>query len=123
MTNSEIYLLKTNNSHKNQKIVSYTYHEKIKIARNRYFARFLANMKLFKLLGGEIYWAVSRYTFMYFILRIHHILHFCVPRPKFLEPKWSQLFNLLSFIKNVLYNYFPFLPIFIDITICFVRFI
>lgn len=25
-----------------------------------------------------------------FILHIHHILHFCVPRPKFLEPKWSH---------------------------------
>ena len=99
MTNSEIYLLKTNNSHKNQKIVSYSYHEKIKIARNRYFARFLANMKLFKLLGGEIYLAVFWYTFVCFILHIHLILHFCVPRLKFLEPKWSQI-NYAKTIEN-----------------------
>ena len=45
---------------------------------------------LFKLLGGEIYLAVSRYTFVRFILHIYLILHFCVPRLKFLEPKWSQ---------------------------------
>ncbi len=45
---------------------------------------------LFKLLGGEIYLAVSLYTFVRFILHIYLILHFCVPRLKFLEPKWSQ---------------------------------
>ena len=45
----------------------------------------------FKLLGGEINLVVSRYTFVCFILHIHHILHFCVPHPEFLEPKWSQL--------------------------------
>jgi len=47
---------------------------------------------LFKLLGGEIYWVVSRYTFVCFILRIHRILHFYVPRLKFLEPKWSHIY-------------------------------
>lgn len=26
-----------------------------------------------------------------FYSHIHHILHFCVPRPKFLEPKWSHI--------------------------------
>ena len=31
---------------------------------------------LFKLLGGEIYLAVSWYTFVCFILHIHLILHF-----------------------------------------------
>ena len=40
----------------------------------------------FKLLGGELNLVVSRYTFVCFILHIHHILHFCVPRLKFLEP-------------------------------------
>jgi len=48
---------------------------------------------LFKLLCGEIYLVVSWYTFVFFILHIHHILHFCVPRPKFLEPKWSQVYS------------------------------
>ena len=38
-------------------------------------------------LGGEIYLAVSWYTFVCFILHIHLILHFCVPHLKFLEPK------------------------------------
>lgn len=46
---------------------------------------------LFKLLGGEIYLAVSWYTFMHFILHIHLISHFCVPHLKFLEPKWSHV--------------------------------
>ena len=45
---------------------------------------------LFELLGGEIYLTVSRYTFVRFILHIYLILHFCVPRLKFLEPRWSQ---------------------------------
>lgn len=41
---------------------------------------------LLKLLGGEIYLAVSWYTFVHFILSIHLITYFCVPRLKFLEP-------------------------------------
>lgn len=45
-----------------------------------------------KLLGGEIYLAVLRYTFVRFILRIHLISHFCVPLLIFLEPKWSQIY-------------------------------
>ena len=45
---------------------------------------------LLKLLGWKIYLADSRYIFVCFILHIHPILHFCVPRLKFLEPKWSQ---------------------------------
>ena len=49
--------------------------------------------KLFYLLGGEIYLAVSRYTFVRFILHIHLISHFCVPRINFLEPKWSQIYS------------------------------
>ena len=47
----------------------------------------------FSLLGGEIYLAVSRCTFVHFILHIHLISHFCVPRLKFLEPKWSQIYS------------------------------
>ena len=50
---------------------------------------------IIKLLGGEIYLAVSRYTFVNFIVHIHLISHFCVPRLKFLEPKWSQ--SLITF--------------------------
>ena len=46
---------------------------------------------LFKLLGGEIYLAVSWYTFVHFILHIHLISHFRVPHLKFLEPKWSHV--------------------------------
>lgn len=42
---------------------------------------------LLHLLDGMIYLAVSWYTFVRFILHIHLILHFCVPRLKFLEPK------------------------------------
>lgn len=38
-------------------------------------------LQLFEFLGGEIYLVVSRYTFVCFILHIHHILHFYVPRP------------------------------------------
>ena len=49
---------------------------------------------LLKLLGGEIYLAVSWHTFVCFILHIHLISHFCVPHLKFLEPKWSQ--NIVS---------------------------
>lgn len=51
---------------------------------------FVSIFPLFKLLDGEIYLAVSWYIFVCFILHIHRILHFCVPRLKFLEPKWSQ---------------------------------
>ena len=32
-------------------------------------------------------------TFVHFILHIHLISHFCVPRLKFLEPKWSQIYS------------------------------
>ena len=56
---------------------------------------FIVNIKnLFILyLGGEIYLAVSWYIFVYFILHIHLISHFCVPHLKFLEPKWSQIYS------------------------------
>ena len=53
-------------------------------------SRLPAVFRSLKLLGGEIYLTVSRYTFVRFILHIYLILHFCVPRLKFLEPKWSQ---------------------------------
>lgn len=39
---------------------------------------------------GAIYLDVSRYTFVYFVAHIHHILQFSKPRSKFLEPKWSH---------------------------------
>ena len=61
---------------------------------------FLGSCTLFKLLGGEIYLAVFWYTFMHFILYIHHILQFCVPHLKFLEPNWSQISN--SFHNSLL---------------------
>ena len=70
---------------------------------------------LFKLLGGEIYLAVSWYTFVRFILHIHLILHFCVPHLKFLEPKWSQIYS-----ENIRYNneltYQKYLAVFLLMT-------
>ena len=57
---------------------------------------------LLKLLGGEIYLAVSRCTFVHFILHIHLISHFCVPRLKFLEPKWSQISIAIIIAFNLL---------------------
>ena len=57
---------------------------------------------LFNLLGGEIYLAVSWYTFVCFILHIHLISHFCVPHLKFLEPKWSQIYSENIHYKNEL---------------------
>ena len=57
---------------------------------------------LFKLLGGEIYLAVLWYTFVDFILHIHLISHFCVPRLKFLEPKWSQISIAIIIAFNLL---------------------
>lgn len=61
-----------------------------KSPETRINAGFPSSIFLFKLLGEEIYLAVSLYTFVRFILHIYLILHFCVPRLKFLEPKWSQ---------------------------------
>lgn len=40
--------------------------------------------------GGEIYWGVSWYTFVCFIIHILHNLCLSLSRPNFLEPKWSQ---------------------------------
>lgn len=57
---------------------------------------------LFKLLGGEIYLAVLWYTFVDFILHIHLISHFCVPRLKILEPKWSQISIAIIIAFNLL---------------------
>ena len=72
-------------------------------------------LQLFKLLGGEIYLAVSWYTFVCFILHIHLILHFCVPLLKFLEPKWSQIYS-----ENIRYNneltYQKYLAVFLLMT-------
>lgn len=59
---------------------------------NKGFAGFIISLKL---LGGEIYLTVSWYTFVCFILHIHLILQFCVPRLKFLEPNWSQFIKRL----------------------------
>lgn len=73
-----------------QKQVSYRYHDKRKSFINGLFAPFMKLCLLFKLLGGEIYLAVSWYIFVCFILHIHLFLHFCVPHIKFLEPKRSQ---------------------------------
>ena len=64
-----------------------------KKSRNPLVCGFQDLWLLFKLLGGEIYLSVSWYTFMHFILHIHLILHLCVPRLKFLEPKWSHIYS------------------------------
>ena len=55
---------------------------------------------LLKLLGGEIYLAVSQYTFVRFVLHIHLISHFCVPRLNFLEPKWSHFLTHNCIYRN-----------------------
>ena len=65
--------------------------------RNTVNSTFLGSCTLFKLLGGEIYLAVSWYTFVRFILHIHLISHFYVPRPKFLEPNWSHFLHFSSY--------------------------
>ena len=57
---------------------------------------------LLKLLGGEIYLAVSWYTFVRFILHIHLISHFCVPHLKFLEPKWSHVLLMNIYLLKLL---------------------
>lgn len=69
------------------KLLSFDCHTTKNEPRNAVISAFLGSCTLFKLLGGEINLVVSRYTFVCFILRIHRILHFYVPRPKFLEPK------------------------------------
>ena len=74
------------------KQVPYRYHNKRKRPINGLFTPFMKLCLLFKLLGGEINLVVSRYTFVCFILRIHHILHFYVPHLKFLEPKCSHIY-------------------------------
>lgn len=63
----------------------------IKNPRTIDFTMILDFRGLFKLLGGEIYLVVSRYTLECFIIHIHHNLSFSLPRPKLLEPKWSQI--------------------------------
>ena len=70
-----------------QTVVTSTYQQ----AKSQCLCGFPALCLLFKLLGGEIYLAVSWYTFICFILHIHLILHFCASHLKFLEPKWSQI--------------------------------
>lgn len=72
------------------KLLSFDCRTTLNEPRNTVNSAFLGSCTLFKLLGGEIYLAISRYTFVRFILHIYLILHFCVPRLKFLEPKWSQ---------------------------------
>ena len=79
------------------KQVSYRYHEKRKSPINGLFTPFMELCLLFKLLGGEIYLAVSWYTFVCFILHIHLILHFCIPRLKFLQPNKI----LMAFTLNI----------------------
>lgn len=66
---------------------------------------FVSNCKLFKLLGGEIYLAVSWYTFVCFIIHILHNFSFSLSRPKFLEPKWShqKSKSLLTFLNFIFF--------------------
>ena len=73
-------------------LLSFYCHKTKQEPRNSVNSAFVGSCVLFELLGGEIYLAVYWYTFVHFILHIHPILHFCVPRLNFLEPKWSQLF-------------------------------
>lgn len=65
---------------------------------------FVRHISLFKLLGGGIYLAVSWYTFVCFILHIHLILQFYVPRLIFLEPKWSHHISNFRIYDNIASN-------------------
>ena len=76
------------------------------------FTGFFKPIELFKLLGGEIYWVVSWYTFVCFIIHILHNLCLSLSRPNFLEPKWSHyLFcsNLTFALPNICINPLTFL--------------
>ena len=68
--------------------------------QNLYLWAFSQFSPLLKLLGGEIYLAVSWYIFVCFIIHIHLILHFCVPRLNFLEPKWSHFLTHNCIYRN-----------------------
>ena len=97
--NHNIYI---NSSSHDPQWVSYRYLDKRKSPINGLFTPFMKLCLLFKLLGGEIYLAVLWYTFVDFILHIHLISHFCVPRLKFLEPKWSQISIAIIIAFNLL---------------------
>ena len=66
-------------------------HWPLQMEHASWYMAIVCSSALYELLGGEIYLAVSRCTFVHFILHIHLISHFCVPRLKFLEPKWSHI--------------------------------
>ena len=68
-------------------------HRPLQMEHASWYMAIVCSSALYELLGGEIYLAVSRCTFVHFILHIHLISHFCVPRLKFLEPKWSQIYS------------------------------
>ena len=101
--NHNIYI---NSSSHDPQWVSYRYLDKRKSPINGLFTPFMKLCLLFKLLGGEIYLAVPRYTFVHFILHIHLILHFCIPHLKFLEPKWSQFITYYNINITILQTYF-----------------
>ena len=68
-------------------------HRPLQMEHASWYMAIVCSSALYELLSGEIYLAVSRCTFVHFILHIHLISHFCVPRLKFLEPKWSQIYS------------------------------
>ena len=68
-------------------------HRPLQMEHASWYMAIVCSSALYELLGGEIYLAVSRCIFVHFILHIHLISHFCVPRLKFLEPKWSQIYS------------------------------
>lgn len=76
-------------------------HRPLQMEHASWYMAIVCSSALYELLSGEIYLAVSRCTFVHFILHIHLILHFCVPHLKFLEPKWSQteLFLFFNFFN------------------------
>lgn len=72
-------------------------HRPLQMEHASWYMAIVCSSALYELLGGEIYLAVSRCTFVHFILHIHLISHFCVPRLKFLEPKWSHFLHFSSY--------------------------
>ena len=90
-------------------------HRPLQMEHASWYMAIVCSSALYELLGGEIYLAVSRCTFVHFILHIHLISHFCVPRLKFLEPKWSQIYSETILYKNEL-TYQKYLAVFLLMT-------
>ena len=73
-------------------------HRPLQMEHASWYMAIVCSSALYELLSGEIYLAVSRCTFVHFILHIHLASRFCVPHLKFLEP------NILLKIYVIIMN-------------------